>query len=269
MTRVALVTGASGAIGKAIAIGLARQPEFELVLVGRDEARMQAAVGDVLRATGNPHVRAEALDLGRRAEIEALARRFAGPLHVLVNNAATAPRAREKTPEGIERQLAVNVLSYLWMAEALEPALARAAAESGAPARIVNVASYWAGNLDLDDLEFLRRPYDNGTAYRQSKQANRMLTVWQAEQLAPRRIHVNACHPGDVSSKLSRDLGFGGHQSPDSGARTPLLLATSEELASVTGRYFEHEAQQPCAFSRDASGIAALAERCARYRRAG
>jgi retinol dehydrogenase 12 len=259
--RRALVTGASGAIGKAIAIGLARQAGWELVLVGRDPARVEAAVSDVRRASGNPRLRGETLDLGRRAEIEALARRISGPLHVLVNNAATAPRQREQTPEGIERQLATNVLAYLWLSEALEPALVRATVESGAAARIVNVASYWAGDLDLDDLEFRRRPYDNDMAYRQSKQANRMLTVWQAGRLAPKRIHVNACHPGDVSSRLSRELGFGGHESPEAGAQTPLLLAIDPALEHVTGRYFEHKAQNLCPFSRDAKGIAALAER--------
>ena len=40
--------------------------------------------------------------------------------------------------------------------------------KASAPARIINVASYWAGDLDLSDLEFKRRRYDNGTAYRAS-----------------------------------------------------------------------------------------------------
>jgi len=79
------------------------------------------------------------------------------------------------------------------------------------------VASYWAGDLDIDDLEFKHRPYSNGAAYRQSKQANRMLTVAFAERLAEHRISVNACHPGDVNSNLSNDLGFGGHESPGEG----------------------------------------------------
>ena len=54
--------------------------------------------------------------------------------------------------------------------------------KESAPARVINVASYWAGDLDVDDLEFKRRRYNNGTAYRQSKQANRMLTAAFAER---------------------------------------------------------------------------------------
>jgi NAD(P)-dependent dehydrogenase (short-subunit alcohol dehydrogenase family) len=91
----------------------------------------------------------------------------------------------------------------------------------------VNVASYWAGGLDLGDLEFKRRPYDNDQAYRQSKQADRMLSVAFAERLREHRVWVNACHPGDVRSRLSANLGFGGHETPEQGAATPVWLATA------------------------------------------
>jgi len=66
-------------------------------------------------------------------------------------------------------------------------------------ARIVNVASYWAGGLNLDDVEFKNRHYNNDSAYRQSKQANRMLSTYSSSLLAPDGIKVNACHPGEVS----------------------------------------------------------------------
>jgi retinol dehydrogenase 12 len=44
--------------------------------------------------------------------------------------------------------------------------------KASAPARVVNVASYWAGGLDLNDLEFTRRSYDNDQAYRYSGPQN-------------------------------------------------------------------------------------------------
>ncbi len=80
--------------------------------------------------------------------------------------------------------------------------------KQSAPARVINVASYWAGDLDLADLEFKQRRYSNGAAYRQSKRANRMLTVAFAARLKPYDVTVNACHPGDVNSRLSNDLGY-------------------------------------------------------------
>ena len=136
-----------------------------------------------------------------------------------VNNAATTPRRREETPEGIELQFATNVLGYFWMMTAFRGHLV-----DSAPARVVNVASYWAGGLDLGDLEFERRRYDNDAAYRQSKQADRMLSVAFAERLRDAGVTANACHPEDVVSTLSRNLGFGGHETPPgSGGQHPGL----------------------------------------------
>lgn len=249
--HVALVTGANGAIGKAIAEGLAADG-LEVVLGCRNEKAGGKAVESIQRSTGNRAVRLELVDVSRRASIEALARRWQGPLDVLVNNAAIAPRRREETPEGIERQLATNVLGYLWMSEALSEMLA---ASQG---RIVNVASYWAGGLEVDDLEFKRRRYDNDAAYRQSKQADRMLTVALADRLRERSISVNACHPGDVRSQLSGDLGFGGSQSPEQGAETPLYLALEPAGAEHTGDYFAGRRQERCRFGEDRAAVDAL-----------
>ncbi len=255
-----VVTGATGAIGRAIAERLAMQPNTEVVLVARSANRTAAAAQAIRDSTRNPHVRHEVCDLSRKSEIDQLAQRWVGPLHVLINNAATAPRHREVTPDGIERQLATNVLGYFWMTRAFTPALSL-----GAPARVVNVASYWAGDLDLDDLEFVRRRYDNDLAYRQSKQADRMLSAACAPLLEPARIAVNACHPGDVSSKLSRDLGFGGHQTPEDAADTPVWLATEEMGGRTTGGYFQHRQEKICQFGRQRAAAERLYRLCESY----
>ena len=259
-----IVTGATGAIGKAIARQLAAVPGYEVTLVGRDEARTRRAADEIVQETGNERVRYEIVDLSRQAAIEALAERWEGPLHVLVNNAAASPRDRQETAEGIELQFATNVLGYFWMTRALQEKLTQSA-----PSRVVNVASYWAGDLDLDDLEFKRRRYDNNRAYRQSKQANRMLTTAFAKRLEAHGVSVNACHPGDVNSKLSNDLGFGGHESPEQGADTPFWLATDPAGLEQTGLYFEHRRPTADRFTRDQEAVEALYEACLAYGRQG
>ena len=257
--KVALVTGATGAIGKAIARQLAAQ-NYQVVLAVRDEKKAKQAVDDIIRATGNKAVRFERVDVSRYESVQALAERWDGPLHVLVNNAAVTPRSRQETPEGIELQFATNVLGYVWMTQAFIDIL-----KQSAPARVVNVASYWAGDLDLSDLEFKRRPYRNGMAYRQSKQANRMLTVAFAGRLKPFNIAVNACHPGDVNSTLSNNLGFGGSTPPDEGARTPVWLATDPIGQQETGKYFAHQRQESCRFGQDKEGVEKLYQICLSY----
>ncbi|MGR8997900.1 MAG: SDR family NAD(P)-dependent oxidoreductase [Gammaproteobacteria bacterium] len=258
--RVFLVTGATGAIGKAIARQLAKTPGFEVVLLCRDKHKAEQAVKEIADSTGNLQVRFELADLSRYGDIRRLAQRWIGPLHVLVNNAACTPRTRQETPEGIEMQFATNVLGYFRLIDEFTDIL-----KASAPARVVNVASYWAGGLDMNDLEFTRRRYDNGQAYRQSKQADRMLSVAFSEKLKPYTISVNACHPGDVNSTLSNNLGFGGHESPDQGAKTPVWLATHPIGQQNTGKYFEHMRQSICTYGHDRQAVNALYEICANY----
>lgn len=257
--RVFLVTGATGAIGKAIARQLAAQQNSEVVLVCRNKEKAEQAVNEIIQATQNPKVRYELADLSRYADIRKLAERWTGPLHVLVNNAAVTPPSRQETPEGIELQFATNVLGYFWLISEFTDIL-----KASAPARIVNVASYWAGGMDINDLEFIQRSYDNDKAYRQSKQANRMLSVAFAEKLRP-HIAVNACHPGDVNSTLSNNLGFGGHETPDQGAETPVWLATNAMGQTSTGKYFEHLREVTCDFGREKQAVKALVDVCLSY----
>jgi NAD(P)-dependent dehydrogenase (short-subunit alcohol dehydrogenase family) len=259
-TRVALVTGATGAIGGAIARRLAATPGFRVVIVARDSAKAAGAAAALREASGNNDIHGEHADLALLGDIDALARRWQGSLHVLVNNAAETPRDRQITGEGIERQFATNVLGYFRLTRALTPALRSATA-----ARVVNVASYWAGGLDLDDLEFQHRRYDNDSAYRQAKQADRMLSAAFAARLQSCGITVNACHPGDVRSRLAASLGFGGHETPEQASRTPVWLATDPIGGQLTGKYFEQQRETPCRFAADPAAVEALYAVCSRY----
>ncbi len=258
--RVFLVTGATGTIGKAIARQLAATQDSEVVLVCRNKDKAVQTVHEIVHSTRNPKVRFELADLSRHTDVCELAERWRGPLHVLVNNAAVTPRSRQDTPEGIELQFATNVLGYFWLIDEFTDVL-----KTSAPTRVVNVASYWAGGLDFDDLEFARRNYNNDEAYRQSKQANRMLSVAFSEKLKSHNIAVNACHPGDVNSTLSNNLGFGGHETPDQGAETPVWLATNPVGQTTTGKYFEHLHESTCSFAQNKQAVDTLFDVCSRY----
>lgn len=259
--RVVLISGGNGVIGRAIARRILRHGGHEVVLACRTEQSGQEAKLRAQEGKPGAPVRYVACDLARRRDIFALAASFEGPLDVLINNAAASPPRRSETPDGIEVQFATNVLGYVWMMEAFAPLLS-----ASRPSRIVNVASYWAGDLDLSDLEFKRRRYDNNAAYRQSKQANRMLSVVYAERFAQLGISVNACHPGDVSSKLSRDLGFGGSMTADDSAKTPAYLALDPAGERNTGKYFASERLASCEFSRDLEAMRSLDRICQAYR---
>jgi NAD(P)-dependent dehydrogenase (short-subunit alcohol dehydrogenase family) len=81
------------------------------------------------------------------------------------------------------------------------------ALKAGRPSRVVNVASTFAGDLDLDDLQFEHRPYDGMSAYAQSKACDRMLTWAFARRLLGDSVTVNAVAPGLVlDTSLYRHL---------------------------------------------------------------
>jgi NAD(P)-dependent dehydrogenase (short-subunit alcohol dehydrogenase family) len=151
-----------------------------VILACRNAEKAARAVDEVIRATGNRAVRWELVDVSREDSVVALAERWRGPLHVLVNNAAVTPRRRQETAEGIELQFATNVLGYFWMIQAFSEIL-----QHSAPSRVVNVASYWAGDLDLTDLEF-RAARTQQRGVRQPA-GGPMLTVVFAERSAVAR----------------------------------------------------------------------------------
>ena len=258
--RMAAVTGASGAIGQALVAGLADK-NFKVILLVRDPQKGIETISRIKDVNIKADLEYRKVDLSNQSDIKSLADSWNTKLNVLINNAAITPPTRETTKQGIELQFATNVLGYYWMIEYFSDIL-----QASAPARVVNVASYWAGGLDLKDLEFKSRPYNNHDAYRQSKQANRMLTRVQAAQYDPAEVSINACHPGDVNSKLSNSLGFGGSQSPEKGAITPIWLATSGDLANISGKYFESRKEVQCQFSSNLTACEDLYKMCQRYK---
>jgi NAD(P)-dependent dehydrogenase (short-subunit alcohol dehydrogenase family) len=200
-------------------------------------------------------------DQSSQAQVRAFGERFAREhdrLDVLVNNAGTWLSRREETDEGIERTWATNMLGYFLLTEALRPLLARSA-----PARIVNVASELAHDLDLSDVEFRRRPYEGVAAYAQSKQANRMWTWALARRLEGTGVTANAMHPGGVNTPL---FGKGGSwkglagavygrmvgKSPEEGADTIVHLATSPEVDGLSGRFWVDRTERSCRFRGEA-----------------
>lgn len=265
MTLIALITGATGAIGKAIARQIASTGKYSLILACRNEERAQKAVKELISATNNQNITYKIVDTSRHTSIHGLAQNWTGPLHLLMNVAAQTPRKRTETPDGIEAQFATNVLGYYWMIKEFSPFLVSTAKSQNIQTRIVNVASYWAGDIDLNDPQFIKRSYDNDQSYRQSKAFDRMLSKAFSDILKDQNVMVNSCHPGDVNSKLSNDLGFGGSETPDEGAATPVYVATSEKLKDVTGKYFEHLHESSCKFSENKENVNKLMELCASF----
>ncbi len=247
--RVAVVTGATGGIGRWIALGLARAGHH-VVLVCRDAARGDAVAAWIAQHAPASSMELRLADLGSLLATQRLGQEIAAThlrLSLLVNNAGMFSARRQMTMEGHEMVLAVNHLAPFVLTDALEGAL-----RAGAPSRIVNVGSSTSdrAGIDPDDLE-LTRHWGMLRAYSRSKLAMMMATFARAERLKDSGVVANVVHPGAVATGLIREGGPIGAawrlmvpflRTEERGANTPLHAALAPDWATVTGAYVKNRA---------------------------
>jgi NAD(P)-dependent dehydrogenase (short-subunit alcohol dehydrogenase family) len=254
-SRVAVVTGGTDGIGKAIARGLAERG-VQVIVVGRDPDKGARATRELQLASGNSHVGYVQADLAlmndaRRLGAELLWRCRA--LHLLVHSAGMLNGRRELTAEGIERNFAANYLGRFALTQSLLPAL-EAGGRPGRAARIVLVSgAAQHGRVRLDDVN-LTKNFSTVGAVRQFCQANDLFTVELARRLrgadGPPRVTVSCLKMGVVKTNIRRtfpmwmkllvpllfDPLLG--QTPEEAAAAALLLLLADDLEGVTGALF-------------------------------
>src|SRR5579863_9250278 len=199
--KVVLITGATGGIGKATAIGLAMMGA-RVGITGRDLGRAEHAADDIRTVAGNSNVDAFAADMSSQSEVRRLAQDVldAYPrLDVLVNNVGGFWAHRHTTADGLEHTLALNHLGPFLLTNLLLGRL-----KASAPARVITVSSgaQAAGRIDFDDLHG-SRSYSGQRAYSQSKLANIVFTNELAHRLQGTGVTANSVHPG-VVRKIGR-----------------------------------------------------------------
>lgn len=246
--KVAIVTGANTGIGFETARGLLERGAT-VVLGCRDLKKGEAARAQLALETGNQNAVLMQVDLANLARLRNFATKFEARfsrLDLLVHNAGVWPRTRRKTEDGFELTFGVNHLGPFFLTQALRPLL-----ERSTPSRVVVLTSslHSEATVDFEDLQFKVRRFHGGTAYGQSKLCNVLFTLGLARRLEGRGVTVNVVHPGVVATGLSREApenarSARGKLTPKEGAEGPLHLATSPELAAVSGQYFEGTRQK-------------------------
>jgi NAD(P)-dependent dehydrogenase (short-subunit alcohol dehydrogenase family) len=244
--KTVVITGATSGIGQVAAEKLAALGA-RIVQVARDKARAEAAL-ERLRAIapGAAHT-VHYADLSLTAETRRVAAEIAAAeprIDVLVNNAGAIFAKRHVTDEGLERTFALNHMSYFLMAAGLRERLA-----ATPHARLVNVASgaHRSGHLDFGDLQ-RARSYKPFAVYGTTKLCNILFTRELARRLADTGVTANCLHPGFVATRFGDQSGrlysVGvriaklGAISQERGAATTIYLASSPDVADVSGAYF-------------------------------
>ena len=244
--KTCVITGATSGIGQIAAERLAAMGA-RLVLIARDQARGESTLRRLREHAPAAAHRVHYADLMRVAEVKRVAADIAASeqrIDILVNNAGAIFSYRRLTAEGLERTFALNHMADFVLSHSLrEPLLA------AAPARVVNTASaaHQSAKLDFDDLQFARA-YNGVSAYQRSKLCNILFTRELSRRWAGTGITVNCLHPGFVASRFGKESGgllplvLRAAQvfaiSPEEGAETIVYLASSQEVADVSGGYF-------------------------------
>lgn len=243
-----LITGGTDGIGLESGKVLAEMGAG-VVVVGRDRAKAEAAIQEIDAHSQSDRASYLLADLSSMEEVRRLAENFnanSNRLDVLVNNAGSAFLTRTLTAEGYEKTFALNHLAYFLLTNLLLDLLIKTP-----QSRVVNVSSgsHLSGQIDFDDVD-LENGYFVLKAYRQSKLANVMFTYALARRLEGTGVIANCLHPGLVKTGIFRKVGWIGPLvdlvmrtrsraiSVRQGAQTIVHLASSPEVAGVTGRYF-------------------------------
>jgi NAD(P)-dependent dehydrogenase (short-subunit alcohol dehydrogenase family) len=264
----AIVTGGSSGIGVETARALAGAGASVTIAV-RDTGEGEKVAADIRSSTGNDEVTVAPLELTDADSIDAFVAAWDGPLDIHINNAGVmAIQELTLTDRGREMQFATNHLGHFALALGLHDALAAADG-----ARIVSVSS--SGHLRspvvFDDLDYAFRDYDPFGAYGQSKTANVLFAVEAARRWTEDGITANALMPGGIATKLQRHVGGSEYmkkraaqtgyemKTPEQGAATSVLLATSPQLDGIGGRYFEDCNEAHVIQRRDSAGLSGVA----------
>ncbi|MFI7608630.1 SDR family NAD(P)-dependent oxidoreductase [Micromonospora sp. NPDC049366] len=234
--RLVVVTGASSGIGLATAVDLARRGD-QVVLVGRDPARLQAA-GDRVRDASGERPELFRADFAVLDDVRRLAEKLRAAydrVDVLINNAGAIVLRPATTVDGFELTIQANHLAPFLLSNLLRDRVGRLLVTASGAHR--------SGALDPDDLNAALRRYRPLSAYGTSKQAN-ILFAAEAARRWP-TVPAHSFHPGVVRTRFGNDsrlvaLGMRvmPFRSPERGAETLIWLANTDPARLVDGGYY-------------------------------
>ncbi len=248
--KTALVTGASSGIGEQIARGLARQGA-RVFFACRNREKTQTVIDTMRVETRNGALEQLPLDLADLASVRACADAFLAkglPLDLLVTNAGLA-NVKALTRQGFEMTFGVNYLGHYLLVRLLEPALKKTPG-----ARVVIVGSDAHEHAKGIDFASLHKPTTAPgawSAYAQSKLCDTLFAKELARRWPPETARVYVVHPGAVASEIWRSVPWPFNhlvkaflKSPEEGARSALHCATSDEVKTHHGRYYDQDGSE-------------------------
>ncbi|GHJ40226.1 oxidoreductase [Streptomyces sp. TS71-3] len=202
--RTAVITGANTGIGFETAKALALRGAT-VALAVRDVEKGKRAAEEIRAAGPTAEIRVQHLDLGSLASVRAAAeelRSTHSQIDLLINNAGVMYTPHRTTADGFELQFGTNHLGHFALTGLLRDLLPPTTAS-----RVVTVSSAghrMGGPIDLDDLDWGKRPYNRTAAYGHSKLANLLFTYELQRRLPGTGPLAVAAHPGGADTAGSK-----------------------------------------------------------------
>jgi retinol dehydrogenase-12 len=259
--KTVIITGANKGIGKEAAKEIAKLGA-KVYMACRSLDSANQVRDEIIKETGNQNVFVKHLDLASVDSIQKFAESFKqkeSKLDVLINNAGLWTKTKKLTDINVEQTFTVNVLGHQLLTQLLLNEL-----RNTAPSRIINTASHFAGGLDIDDINFDKRNYNETLAYKQTKQANRMLTREWARRLEKDNISVYSLTPGFIpDTELFREQNVVGKflikvfaliegRTIQEGADTIVWLASADKINGSNGGFYNQRKEEKCKFNNPA-----------------
>lgn len=254
--KIVLITGGTGGIGKQTALTLAKMGA-QVVISGRSQTSGEVAVQELKQVSGSQQIDLLLADISTRQGVRSLAGQFNQRyerLDVLINNAGLAAPKRELTADGIESDFAVNVLAPYLLTNLLKGSL-----NASPAARVISLTGGEAkGQIELDNLQ-AERSFSGLSTYSHAKLVLMAVMYEFAQRTHGTKMTVNVCYPGQASTQMTRSVTSemlpsfmrllwplfkrvareDGGQSAAKASRSSVYLATSVEVAGISGQYFD------------------------------
>jgi NAD(P)-dependent dehydrogenase (short-subunit alcohol dehydrogenase family) len=254
-----VVTGASTGLGEETARALAAHGATVTMAV-RDLDRGTAAADRIRASVPDAQLEVMQVDLASLASVRSFADAYLEAhegTDVLINNAGLMACPQGTTVDGFELQFGTNHLGHFLLGVLLAPSLVNRAVVSGGPSRLVSLSSrgHAFADVDLDDWNFERTPYDPFVAYGRAKTANALFALGFQQRYGHLGVLALSVHPGGIHTELGRHMT---RETIDSlmqritasgremtwktipqGAATSVWAATSPDLVGHGGAYLE------------------------------
>jgi NAD(P)-dependent dehydrogenase (short-subunit alcohol dehydrogenase family) len=247
MNKTVLITGATGTIGKATALEVAKSGVI-VVLLSRNKDKLESVKTEISQKSGNDNIEILVADFSDIFSVKNAVNEFKqkyNKLDVLINVAAVYKRKREISKDRLELMFAINHLAPFILTNELLDLL-----KTGKPGRIITVTAPSVTLLNFDDLQGQKK-FSSLNSFGASKMMNLLFTYSLAQRLKCAGVTATAFHPGLVKSELTREMPFllryitgliAGK--PDKAAKMLCSLALDSKYEDSNGKFYKSDGKE-------------------------